>query len=136
MNGNQKVKEQIQGTIEKVEHIKSGESNGRKWNLYSVIINGKKYSTFDAGYQQLIGKNGEWRYTREPREGRDGKIYDTFTLDNLPRESTGNIKPWLEEEFKKVNQKLDYIYNQLKNPAPTDTPDDFVPEDMPFDDRQ
>ena len=95
MANNIPIIEKIKGTIESVKLIKTGqaEKEGRifEWKLYEVMISGKIFRTFDPGYLKLMNQTGEWSYKKEMRQGRNG-VYESRTLDNLPKPKTGSVE--------------------------------------------
>lgn len=73
----------ITGAIESASILRTGISpkNNRPWTMFSVIINGEKFSTFDSNYQKNIGKSGTWEYEEKP--SADGQ-YINRTLSRYP----------------------------------------------------
>ena len=84
----------VAGKILSVNKGKSGEKNGRKWQIYEVVIGQEMYKTFDDQFLRLIGKEGEFEYT----EDSYGK-----TLSRLPRQFQGS----------KMDDKLDLVLKRL-----------------------
>ena len=117
----------VVGKIDSVSVIRSGttQKEGRNisWTLFEVIINGQKYGAFDAQYQNLTGKTGEWKYKTEMRQGRDGRTFENKTLLNVPKLSTADILP----ELKEINRKLDILLG-TKQTELADGPDDYEPD--------
>ena len=117
----------IVGKIENVKVIRTGttQREGRNipWTLFEVIINSQVYKTFDAQYQNLIGKSGEWKYKTEIRQGKD-RTFENKTLLNIPKPGIGEILT----EIKELNRKVDILLGAKKPSGPVDSPDDFEPD--------
>lgn len=54
----------------------------------------QKFTTFEKGYLDKIGEQGEWRFKEESFMGQDGRMHDSRTLLNLPL----SIPKGLQEE--------------------------------------
>lgn len=114
--------EKVVGIIESVNPIKSGQGtskDGRSfpWTLYEVMINGQKYSTFDSGYQKLIGQTKELEYEIRTNEGRNGVTYENRSLVTKVTQGGGQQSQALNE----INRKLDRVLAILeKDEGPRD----------------
>ena len=103
------------GLITSVNEIKTGVTNGRKWTIFEVDIEGEKFSTFDPSYKTKVGKVGNWEY-----EIKQKGEYQNKQLKPLPKpkaEDTiklgfgyirGDIKR-LETTLKRIEEKIDYL---------------------------
>ncbi len=78
------MKQEIIGKIENVSLKKEGETNGRKWQMFSVKINGQEFTAFDWQFKNKIGQEGHFFYEEKTTE-KNGKQYVNKTLENLPR---------------------------------------------------
>lgn len=119
----------IVGKIEKVDLIKSGtfEKSGKKipYSLYSVIINGEEFRTFDKKFLDLVGKEGEWKFEEEERTSPKGTSYVSKTLIYPKNEKKDDFSVDFEvlislnkeilDELKNINFSLELILNELKN---------------------
>lgn len=81
----QEETKQVTGIVFSVTVRKSGMTNGRNWTIYEVIIAGESYSTFDATYKEMIGKQGTFNYIEKQNTGSDGRVYTNKTLQVLPK---------------------------------------------------
>ncbi len=125
-------KNQIIGTIKSVNQIREGEKDGRKWQMFEVIINDQKFTTFDWQYKQKVGQEGTWTYEESERQGRDGKIFINKRLDNLLRP-----KPATQEALNELEKRVRVLEDKLMNPQVEnqEEPDEFgeIPEgELPF----
>ena len=75
---------EIIGKIEDVSLKREGETNGRKWQMFSVKINGQEFTAFDWGYKNKLNQEGHFFYEEKITE-KNGKQYTNKTLENLPR---------------------------------------------------
>ena len=83
MNG--EIIKQVTGVIFTVVVKKSGTTNGRNWMIYEVVIGGEPYSTFDAGYKELIGQQGTFNYTEKQNTSGDGRVFTNKTLQAVSK---------------------------------------------------
>ena len=81
----------INGSIESANQVRSGvTSKGRPWIMYQVVINGEKFTTFDAAYLSNIGKLGTWEYEEKP--SADGQFINR-TLSKYPEVKSPSSVP-------------------------------------------
>ena len=118
MNGQNLPKKTIVGKIDSVISKKTGVSaTGRPWEIFEVLINGQKFSTFTNTFQTLVGQTGTWQYTEKQSEGRDGQVYINKTLLSpdvkKPAQSSQNVQ-WIKDEFMKIHEKLDLISSLVR----------------------
>ena len=97
----------VKGKIEKVEEITSGITKGKPWTLLRVIIDGKKYTTFDKKYQLLVGQEGEWEYEIQEKDG-----FQNRQLKRLPKEK--KVVPTVEEMTFKMLKGLAFLRGDIK----------------------
>ena len=87
----------VDGVIQDVKLFKEGETNGRKWAIYNVSINGERFSTFDEQYLGCVGNDGSWCYTEAP--SKDGKYVNKTLIDLSGKDS-------LAEKFKDLESRV------------------------------
>lgn len=104
------MKKQIAGIIQSVNLLREGETNGRKWQMFEVMINDQKFITFDWGYKNKLNQSGTFTYEETARE-KDGKTYVSKTLENLPRP-----KPITIEQFSALEERVKRLENQINFP--------------------
>lgn len=99
--------------------VKSGEKNGRKWNLYNVVDQkGTKYTTFEAKYGGMVGQEVEVEVEQKQVE-RNGKTYINLAIVEPQRQSGGFAKPartfTADEGFTAEDRrKLTHIFQYVK----------------------
>ena len=104
--------QKITGKVESLES-KSGETNGKKWNRFTITMNGVKYSTF---YKELMegissGSNVEIGFTNDgkyntikelrPLEGEIPAIQETqksFVPSDQMKEEIKNADVWIQKD--------------------------------------
>ena len=112
----------ITGTIQSCDVLREGEKNGRKWIMFSVIINGEKFTTFDTKYKEHIGQEATWEY----EEKQDGQ-YINKTLSKYPetKVSDKNVDKNVDEtmikafgiirgDIKALKNAMEIGFNSLK----------------------
>lgn len=71
-------------TIQSCEFVKDGQKDGRMWQLFRVIdTDGKKYTTFNGVYPELVGKTVEAEVTNQASKNvnpKTGKPYMDYLL--------------------------------------------------------
>lgn len=88
----------IRGKVGNVVAINSGTTDkGRKWVLFEVSIGGQTFRTFDSGYNDKIGQEGEWIFEEEERIAASGKSYTSRTLLPLSKMGKQSV-PKLDQE--------------------------------------
>lgn len=125
-----KITKTIRGVIDDVVAINSGTTDkGRSWTLFEVSINGQTFRTFDGGYNDKIGQEGEWIYEEEDRISASGKKYRSRTLLPLPKKKKTEEKTQeqglvtkgfglLRGEHQKLSkeiEKIEFKLGQLEN---------------------
>lgn len=112
----------VSGKIEEVELKKSGETDGRKWKIFTVMIDGAKFGTFDEAFVDMVGEHGTWEYTEEDVDIK-GKTYKRRTLtsaekiDDGPEENREGLKQIniakglgvIRGDIKRVEKKIDAL---------------------------
>ena len=124
--------------------FKSGEKDGRKWNLYHITDQkGVKYGSFDAKYVGMVGQEVDV-VVEEKAVEKNGKSYVNRTIIE-PRRGNGNgagtefIFTGYITELKKLNSKIDELHKMVSDLVvePTE-PDGGIKEtdveasDLPF----
>lgn len=80
MSGQNQDIKQVRGIVNSVTVKTSGTTNGRNWTIYEVVISNEQYSTFDAGFKELIGQEGTFNYTEKENVSSDGRVFINKTL--------------------------------------------------------
>lgn len=132
---------QIQGQIQSVKVVKNGNTNGRNWSIYEVMINGQKFKTFDGMFAGMIGQSGVYEYETTSRVSNGRTFTDNNLITPKPAapayqqpayppqqpvyaqpQPTAPAKP--NPAIVEINQKLDLIISMLRNEAsmPMDAP--------------
>ena len=114
---NKRILNRVIGKIEDVSLLKEGETEGRAWKLYKVTINGKTFTTFDAGFKELIGKEKEWEYEEKEMAKKSGEVYTRRTLKFSEQKEIEKIiekEPCKEENettkaLREIWKKLDEV---------------------------
>jgi hypothetical protein len=122
---------EIYGKIESVKKIKEGTSNKGGWTLYSVVINGEEFSTFNNKYEKLVGSEGLWKYISESKITKQGVVErktllspDSLSDVRKPVKESDNrltltaFKSVVEQEVENLRSDIkdlkEYIYNSVQ----------------------
>ena len=127
--------------------FKSGEKNGRKWNLYRIVDpKGITYSTFEAKYVGMVGQEIEVEVQERVVE-KNGKTYKNLTIIE-PKRGDGD-NSFILAELKAIRLKLEnlpaliteMVVKELAEiepdvpdggPDETDVAKEDVPPELPF----
>ncbi len=124
-------KDQIIGIVKSAVFVKAGETNGRKWEKFRVVINDETFTAFDKGFISLVGKEGTFDFRADER----GKTL--LPLGKVEKKSIEeaifDILRRLEFKAERIEGKIDWIANTM-NPAPepADIDEPENKEDLPF----
>ena len=129
---------EITGKIMSVMVVKQGVTNNNSWSLYEVTINGEKFRTFDAGYNNLINQQGTYKFKEEIVTGNDGRQYKRRTLNSITapglKPISQQILPITKEDVTEIKNKINQIIGMLQGPGSDqagDYEDDPGPGDIP-----
>ncbi len=112
--------DKVIGKVESVKKIKETPA----WTLYEVIINGQKFSAFDAEFLALQGIDGTYDF-RVDEQGRK-------TLQALKKQKPqGSSDYRIMDALKRIEEKVDRL-GELLAPEPTPADEDVVDENLPF----
>ena len=132
------MKQEIIGKIENVSLKREGETNGRKWQMFSVKINGQEFTSFDWQFKNKIGQEGHFFYEEKITE-KNGKQYVNKTLENLPKAKTA-IELRIEALENRVNElerlggtpNKDYDEEMVEADKKRNPEYENMNEDLPF----
>lgn len=106
----------VTGLINDVKFIKEGETNNKKWTIYEVIIDGKKYTAFDNEYKNRVNTQSEWAYTEKEKEYNGVTTIQKTLLDlrRKPKSEPAQDSS-LEKRVEKLERELEEL-RQIVNP--------------------
>jgi hypothetical protein len=122
------------GKIDSVDVMKSGVGARGAWIIFKVMVDGQRFTTFDASLQTKVGQIIDFEYTSEIRQGKNGS-YESKTISApsqnaiqganfpsqpAPRPAQGAVNGGL------VVQRLDVIIALLKTMAHEQGERDFL----------
>src|SRR3990167_3486791 len=110
------IQNKIIGKIESAKLVKAGQTNGKNWTKYEVIINGDKFSAFDEQFLALIGKEGEFGFKTEDRTTNLGVQYQSKTLFNLGKPAQPKPQTPIYPQLDRIEKKLDMLLNKFNTP--------------------
>src|SRR3990167_8124800 len=73
--------EEVIGTVESCTLLrngvtKEGERKGQPWQVFKVVINGDdSFETFDEAFQNEVGKEGSYKFSRNSWTDRSGGVH-------------------------------------------------------------
>ena len=76
--------EEVIGTVESVTFLSDGKKkDGSVWEKFRVMINGDEFETFEAAFENEIGKEGNYKFSRNTWTDKNGKSHVTKQLIRL-----------------------------------------------------
>ena len=96
--------------------------------MFSVVINGQKFTAFDWGYKKLIGQEGTFIYEDKIVE-KNGKTYTNKLLDNLPKQKMNFATV---DELKALELRVKILEDSLRVDLSEEEIGGHIEEDLPF----